>query len=448
MRTKWSASVAALAWLALAAARVHAHAGPQVRTVLWEGANQTLLVANRGFIVGDPTQQNWQLMCNEALQVSTSDRVDVAVLPAGRLLATTPLGLLESGDGGCSWQMQAQVGAWQSTSLAQSPSDPTHLYLATYARGETGLRASSDGGETWRLLLPAADTDFLRYVQIARGDEQRLYMAKVSFGTGRYVYHVMRSDDAGETWREFPVALGDDEIDLEILGVSPFDPQLVIAKAHADDQVARKERLLVSRDGGQTFETPIMLHVLTAVAWSADRKTLWLATDDGLYRSTDDAHSFERVGIIDLVSCVIEHEGRLLACGWYEGLAAGNPGIGVSADGGETFQDWMQLNEVLQPLQCDTSTPTGMICEALWTDWQREILGPTALGSATGGQGGMSVAAGSGGMPDTSVAGRSGAPAPAARASGGCSVSPTGGSAWPLGMLLLLARFMPGRLRT
>jgi MYXO-CTERM domain-containing protein len=386
-------------------------------------------------------------MCNEAVLVSTSYRVVVAVLPDGRMLATTPLGLLESGDRGCSWRMQPQVGAWQSTSLVQSPSDPNHLYLATYAMGETGLRASSDGGQTWHMLLHAGDTDFLRYLQIARGDEQRMYMAKVSFGTSKYAYHVLRSDDAGATWSESAVELSDDETDLEILGVSPFDPQLVIVKAHANDQVARKERLLVSHDGGQTFDTPIMLHVLTAVEWSADRKTLWLATDDGLYRSTDDAHSFERVGVIDLVSCVVEHDGMLLACGWYDGLAAGHPGIGVSADGGETFQDWMQLDEVLQPVQCDASTPTGMTCEALWTDWQREILGPVSVTPPAGGAGGMmSVAAGRGeaGM---SVAPQGGAPAPAARSSGGCSVSPAHRSAWSLG-LLLLGLFATRRLRT
>jgi hypothetical protein len=362
--------------------------------------------------------------------VSTSDRVDATVLPDGRMLATTPLGLLESSDRGCSWQKHAQVGDWQSTSLAQSPSDPNRLYLATYAMGETGLRASSDGGQTWQLLMHADDTDFLRYVQIARGREQRLYMAKVSVDSTKYAYHVMRSDDAGKTWSEFSVALTDDETDLEILGVSPFDPQLVIAKAHANDQVAMKERLLVSHDGGQTFDTPIMLHVLTAVAWSADRKTLWLATDDGLYRSTDDAKSFEHVGIIDLVSCVIEHDGMLLACGWYEGLEAGNPGIGVSADGGETFQHWMRLDEVRHPVACDGSTPTGMTCAALWTDWQNEILGGNSVASPVGGAAGLSDRA------------------PPARSSGGCGVQPARASASPALSWLVLAWCARRRLRT
>lgn len=442
MRPKWSTGIAAIAWLLMAAPTrtVSAHAGPQVRTIIWESASHTLLVANRGFIFGDPSQSDWQLMCNDALQVSTSDRVDAALLPDGRMLATTPLGLRESSDRGCSWQAQARVGAWQSTSLVQSASDPNRLYLATYAMGETGLRTSSDGGETWQLLMHADDTDFLRYVQIARGREQRLYMSKISFGTSNYAYHVMRSDDAGTTWSEFPVTLTDDETDLEILGVSPFDPQLVIAKAHASDQVAHEERLLVSHDGGETFDTPIMLHVLSAVAWSADRKTLWLASDDGLYRSTDDAQTFEHVGIIDLVSCVIEHDGMLLACGWYEGLAAGNPGIGVSADGGETFQHWMRLDEVRQPVSCDASTPTGMTCAALWTDWQQEILGANGVGGA----GGMSVAAAGGGGASGTHAGS--APPPA-HSSGGCGVAPARASAWAVPLWLAFALFASRRLK-
>ena len=388
---------------------------------------KTLLIANRGLILGDATSASWELVCNDVLLLTTSDRPDIVDLPDGRILVATARGTLESSDRACNWETLSTFGDMVSTpALAQHPTEPETLFLSTYAPGMTGLQQSRDGGRTWRELLRVADTDFLRYIRIARSDPARMYMAKLGFASSKFAYAVMRSADGGKTWQEQAVELNQNETDLEILGVSPRDPDLLLAKAHAADQVLMAERLFVSRDGGKTFEQPIALHTITQVEWSAVGESLWLATDDGLYRSTDAAHSFERVGKADLISCVQEREGALYACGWHKGVEAGMPGIGVSHDQGETFEHYMNLNEVKLPLACDRTSDASVHCEQLWIDWQREILGyvPMAGRAATAGtdaaQGG-GPAAGAAGQ----VAGSAGAStAEAPKSSSGCSSLP------------------------
>jgi uncharacterized protein (TIGR03382 family) len=258
----------------------------------------------------------------------------------------------------------------------------------------------------------------------------------------------MRSSDGGESWQEHALPLQANETDLELLAVSPNDPAFLLAKAQTEDQASMPERLLVSRDGGASFESPQLLHVITAVAWSADLKTIWLACDDGLYQSTDAAHSFTRVGEADLVSCVTWLDGELLACGWYNGLAAAMPGIGASRDQGQTFSRWMGLQQVLAPLACKAGDTTQNVCAPLWVDWQREILGPSAAGGfasaptagVSGGAGGALLAAGSGGAP------AAGAAAPAsAKAESGCGCQTEAGGAEAGGWAVLLACWLRRR---
>jgi hypothetical protein len=357
-------------------ASVLAHAGPQVRDIRPEGrGHRQLLVSNRGLIVRGSSSANWQLMCNEALGVSTVEIPDLAELSDGRLLAGTVRGLKISADLGCSWQAVEPYAELTVPSLAQHPTQLDRVYITTYGPGESGLRSSDDGGAHWRALLEVEDSDYLRYIRIAPSQPQHIYVRSLHFGSGSaFSYDVLHSSDAGQSWQRHALDLIDTETDLILLGVSPIDENLVVAKAEAGNP-AVAERLLVSHDAGKSFSDPLKTHVITAVAWSADGNTLWVAADEGLWRSSDGAQSFQRVGPAEYVSCVLERDGQLLACGFYRGVSAGYPGIGVSSNGGETFERWMGLTDVVQPLLCGADSATATACAALWTDWQREILG-------------------------------------------------------------------------
>jgi len=161
-----------------------------------------------------------------------------------------------------------------------------------------------------------------------------------------------------------------------------------------------------------------------------------VAADEGLMVSTDDAQTFQRVGPAEYLSCVQERDGMLLVCGFYHGVPAGDPGIGVSTNGGQTVDRWMNLNMVLQPLACDPSTPTASTCAPLWVDWQREILGVIdgLPDSGVAGSGGMSTLPDPGGAATAGDDGDAGLAADGGAAgSAGHSVSSQSDSGSPSG---------------
>jgi hypothetical protein len=406
------AALAAVLSLLSGVQPVFAHAGPQVRDIRFQGSDQNpLLLSNRGLIFGASGPQNWALMCNEALGVNTAEIPDLASFDDGRILAATSMGLKFTTDQGCNWQGVEPYGTVSSPALAQDSQDPQRLFVTTFGEGgQSGVSTSRDGGKTWERIFSVDDKEYLRYLLIAPSQPERIYVRSLSFGTGSdFRYQTLRSDNAGKAWERFDVAvMNDTETDFVLLGVSPDDPDLVIAMAEAADPISDKERLLVSRDAGKTFEQVASIQVITAVTWSSDHKTIYVAADEGLLRSTDNAKSFSRVGPAQYVSCVEEHDGLLLACGYYHGVAAGYPGIGMSSDGGETFTTWMTLNTVLAPVQCDAQAPTSATCAPLWVDWQREILGtvsgPDAGVAGAGGRAGGAAAGTDAGRAGSGVA--------------------------------------------
>src|SRR6185312_2492852 len=117
------------------------------------------------------------------------------------------------------------------------------------------------------------------------------------------------------------------------LGVNPGAPEQLIAAASRGG--SERERLLVSRDGANSFDSPLSLYAISAASWSEDGARAWVASEEGLYLSTDAGRSFARVGPGELLTCVRELAGRLYTCGFFNGIAAQDQGVGVSDDGGQ-----------------------------------------------------------------------------------------------------------------
>ena len=164
----------------------------------------------------------------------------VFVAASGKLYSENPdRGVYRSTDGGRSWTKTLdhkvdgrEIGA---IDIAMDPSNPNHLYAATYDKvrrpwtfGEGGpgsaLFKSTDGGATWRQLTGGLPTGMIGRIgiSIARSAPRTVYAVienanardpKVSpeerrtrlaqgFGDGSIGDELYRSDDAGATWRK------------------------------------------------------------------------------------------------------------------------------------------------------------------------------------------------------------------------------------------------------
>lgn len=185
--------------------------------------------------------------------------------PGAILAGTEPARLFRSEDGGRNWQELAgiaRIAGHEQWFLPYSPragavrnvyAPPggTGRLLASVEVG--GLLASDDGGETWE-CAPVIEDDDIHFIT-GHPHEPALLYAALGYaalphrprGEGpRRFGGVARSRDGGATWRKLET-----DYTRAVL-VPPTRPDLLLAAPAP--QVGRGGRIVVSADGGETWE--------------------------------------------------------------------------------------------------------------------------------------------------------------------------------------------------
>jgi len=166
-------------------------------------------------------------------------------------------GVFRSTDGGQTFEKvlgkDADTGG---SELAFDPKDSDIVYAglwesrqgpwenAAWAGNGGGLFKSTDGGKSWRQLVPAGMDSVIQVnLAVAPSDGRRVYAAiAIARGTGLF-----RSDDGGDTWARLPDTRPAARIgggDLPRLAVHPKNPDIVIVAGTVSWKTT---------DGGKTF---------------------------------------------------------------------------------------------------------------------------------------------------------------------------------------------------
>ncbi|MEM7453737.1 MAG: glycosyl hydrolase [Planctomycetota bacterium] len=151
-------------------------------------------------------------------------------------------GVYVSHDGGKSFQNKGLSGSEHISKIMVHPGDSNTIYVASQGPlwspgGERGLYKSTDGGETWSLVL-SSDNEYTGVTDIVIDPENPDVMYAATHQRHRNVWALVnsgkasgihKSTDGGETWTKLGNGLPGGEVGKISLGVCPFDCNVVYA---------------------------------------------------------------------------------------------------------------------------------------------------------------------------------------------------------------------------
>jgi len=204
-------------------------------------------------------------------------------------------GLYRSGDGGHSWKLILAGGEYTGVNEVHlDPRNPDVLFATKHQRlrsvaalidggPESGIFKSEDGGNTWRELTTGLPDEEMGKIGLAIStiNPDVIYATVELAGRKSGLW---RSEDAGESWEK--------RSEYVSTSTGPHYYQEIYADPHRFDRIYQMDtKLMISNDGGRTFETQAVgnKHVdHHALAFDpSDPDYLLIGTDGGLYESFD-----------------------------------------------------------------------------------------------------------------------------------------------------------------
>jgi uncharacterized protein (TIGR03437 family) len=176
--------------------------------------------------------QSWTQLTVVPPSQTLSAVTGIAIAPNGTVIAASNNGLLISTDGGNTWTTGATSGVQGvlgSTSLAVAPGSPFTLYLLN----APGLERSTDGGQTFTVVLPTTETanssQTIGLVAVDPRNAGTVYAIANVFSAGASPQSTVileRSTDSGQTWTQVSLPYN---VNTRALFVGPADSRIFVA---------------------------------------------------------------------------------------------------------------------------------------------------------------------------------------------------------------------------
>lgn len=332
--------------------------------------------------------EHWDWICLPAYEASELDNPALALVPDAVVLIGVFEGLVHGAAGGCDWSQPepALVNAIVAAIAADPRDASTLLALRRTSPGTADeLWRTTDGGATWQQLATDLPPELLlRDLYIAPSRAERLYASASRPATAQVpaAARLLVSDDGGASWSAIDLELAPGEVGIEVFAIDPVrEARAYLGTRVAEGDVEHVERVLVYDHEDGSLTPVLSLPRVDAVF--TDGVTVWAggARGAGLWRSTNDAQSFQQVagGASFDVRCIEQHprDGALWLCG--------KPlretfGLARSRDGGDVLEPRFVRADLERRDACPADSATTATCNSQWTDLVADLqLDPALL---------------------------------------------------------------------
>jgi len=395
-------TLAAALLLAPPAARANGRFPTTVDVIFKPGDHQVLAqAASWGLFTSKDGGVTWYWSCEEAIGFGGIYDPDYEFTPTGALLATTtsydglrvsrdlchyepaapPLGVANpSQDNPSTFVAQVEIGPDDRIYAAASTPTNSKIYLSTDDAVSWTELADPGGGVDWWESLEVAP-------QLLSDGKTRLYLAGYNFEevTNNKLRLLFRSDDSGVNWAPLPVTdftFGGNLTDLQVVAVSPTDPDLVFARVKKANGSGIGDDIYRSTDAGGTWERVFQSgDDVTAVLVRRSGQVVIATALSGVHVSSDDGATFGAVVDHTKINCLRERDdGTIYACGvsYTPDLMA----LGIGTEVGQ-WQPILTFDKLCAAVSCPHDTAQWEVCESQrWpgTVQQFGIVPPASCG--------------------------------------------------------------------
>jgi len=364
--------------------------------------SRILMGANFGMLVSEDNGATWRYACEPWVVLGSSAALsDVPVnfyqvTADGKAFIASAIEITRSEDVACTWPVSggAAIAGQIVIDIFASPADAS-LVFAIIAAGNnsTFVLVSHDGGKTFDAthVLDTVTNDLLSGIESARSAPAVVYATAVS-NTGA---RLLRSDTSGAagswTSHDIPQAFTPAGTQARILAIDPANADIVYVRL----LTGITDAIMVTVDGGQTFQTPFTVNGNFTSFVRATDGALYAGTAAGaLYVRPPAATQFQTTPLpAPHLRCLGQRFGeptRIYACG---DMVLDGYSLFFTDDGGHTFTPVMKFTDLKGPLTC---SPVQTNCAAHWERIQG-VLGIGGVPDAGGGGGGGAGGGGGGG---------------------------------------------------
>jgi len=322
---------------------------------------EIVLAANFGLIFSENDGGSWSYACEDPSATLNASSYLLGPAPANRIYAlSSGLGAAVSSDGACTWALGGGALVNQLVNdVFPDPSNADRVFAVAIPAGVanpvTAIFHSEDGGLTYAVsgfATPAGAS--ITGIEVAATEPDRVFATLDGSSDGSQP-ELARSIDGGKTFELHALGPALGAVRVRLVAIDPTDASVIFLRLFSAPGVTPvSEALAMSRDGGDTWTTPLMLEggsLVGFVRLPTGTLVALATTPSGavLVRSKDAGVSFATSPLSFAPKGLAARAGVLFAAADEFPAGETNPvrfSLASSVDEGETWQARLKFSQI------------------------------------------------------------------------------------------------------